>query len=141
MSSESEEAFFKQALGFAEGEDVELYLVDSRNDEARHVGQFRQDFSKNELRLYQQKELFLDSPETRSIYFGQKDRPPHIVKLTRAASNEYRGELETEKFIALIEMKLYSPYEKERFILTAEIRKNAKRAESVLPKGWQQSRE
>jgi len=136
MSSKSESPFLKESLGFAEGVDVEIYLVDSRGGEARHIGALRPDYSTGISRLYHLVELRLESPETQSVYFGQRDKKPHIIRLVKKDESEFRGEIETDLFIAVAEMIMYSPYEKERFTLTLEVKKNVKSMDRVLPDAW-----
>ena len=138
MTDPNDSPFLKEKLGFSEGVDVEIYFVDSRGGEARRIGFLRPDYSQTVPRLYQRTELKLDSPETQDVYFGQADSDPHIIKLKTAAKGEYKGELETELFIASAELIVYSPYEKERFIFTLDIRKNESRGtiDTVLPDAW-----
>ena len=142
MSSNS--PYLKEALGFKEGEDVFVYLVDGSEAEAELLGNLRPEFSGNGQRLYGLFELQLKTSDDKSVYFGQKSEPPFIITLTEQRDEddrlEYVGQLETNLFQAQARLAEYSHYSQERYTLTVTVvRQDTHRRgpmDQVLPEAW-----
>lgn len=144
MAAEGQSPYIKEALGFSEGSDIEIYFVDEEGGEAEPVGQLRPDHAGPTPRLYERFDLQLSSPG-QSVYFGQKDRAPFIIKMKKTGRGEYSGALETNLFLATANLSVYSPYSEDRFIFTLEVRKNDRHrrgpSDQILPSAWREKKE
>ncbi len=139
MAGEQRNPSIKEELGFREGADVDVFLVDKESDRADRLGYLRPEYG-NIPRLFERFELDLSDETGFSIFFGQSESPPFVVKLAPDAEGGRSGRVETELFEATVRLTLLSPYNPGRYVLTVAVERSERgrrgSASRVLPEAW-----
>ena len=137
--SESRNLSIKEAFGFREGADVEVFLVDQQSDRADRLGYLRPEYGSSP-RLYERFSLNLSTADQLSVFFGQTETKPFVIKLEPETAGTRAGRLQTELFQAVVALSLVSPYNPGVYVLTVEVKRNEKgqtgSASGVLPDAW-----
>lgn len=138
-ASDSKNLSIKEAFGFREGADVEVFLVDQQSDRADRLGYLRPEFGSIQ-RLYERFQLELPNPEGLSVFFGQTEAKPFVIKLQKDAEGNLSGSLEEGLFQATATLSPVSRYSPGVFVLTVQVARSEQTrrasAANALPDAW-----